>query len=278
MTSPFVDEVEHGRRKRYASQEPDESDKQNFRIMVYTVITIITASIATVGVGFLVAGYQQANRTLMIYSGLIAWIFTGATIAATMLKDAPESSAPTFSVAAITMIGTRERASGGLLWLAHQSYDGSTILSPAHRAILIRITNRQPVRSMIETYRVEVLNTRNAWTQLTHIDPTRGTVYAGDIGAARIISADQMLDHVIQQRNIVPRETIEGWALFEIPEDLGLQQPMRIFVKDFGGAEVTREIATDVNGFTQGSGLHILGGPTDLRSWRREYYSDTRHK
>lgn len=195
-------------------------------------------------------------------------------------KDNQTTSSEPFSIIGVTELGTDKRNSGSGLWIAHQSRIGRIVLSPIHRAIFIRLTNLQTLRSTIETYRVEVLNEHNVWIKLISITPQRGTVYwGGDLSRARLIDTNQMLDVVIQDKIIIPKETIEGWAFFEIPEDLGLWRPMRIYVKDFGGAETTKDISiTRTQGFIQYPNLDFSGVWLDLRKYIQAYYSEVTAK
>jgi hypothetical protein len=81
------------------------------------------------------------------------------------------------------------------------------------------------------------------------------------------------LDSVLGDRVIAPRETIEGWAFFELPESISTKQPLRIYVKDFGGAEMIQEIPTSTESFSQGVGIKPIGS-VDRTGFALRYYSE----
>lgn len=189
------------------------------------------------------------------------------------VSQANANAAP-FAIAIGTGLGTDQRAvNKAATWYSwYQSPLGDT-LSPVHRMMVIRITNRQAVRSQIETYRVEAKTADGRWVRLTWMDGQRGGVYwiFGDARNATHIDIVK-LDSVLSNQVLMPNETVEGWAFFEIPENIPLRQPLRVYVKDFGGAEITQEVARPIE-FAQGAGLGQLG-TRDLSNAVLRYYSE----
>jgi hypothetical protein len=178
-----------------------------------------------------------------------------------------------FKIDIPVMLGQDDRNFGAAFWLRQ-----ANICSPIHRIMIIRITNQQSIRSMVETYTVETQRQNGTWAKLSHIDPTRGNVFMveKDMRDATLLHVEA-LDNVLQNRAITPKETIEGWAFFELPEDIPMEQPLRIYVKDFGGAEIVEVInAAQSEGFGQGAGFNVIQGKIDLSACAHRYYSETR--
>src|SRR5437867_3814606 len=130
------------------------------------------------------------------------------------------------------------------------------MLSPVHQMIAIRLTNRQSVRSMIETYTVEIQTGNGDWIKLIRIDGTRGELYfitKGNPKEAKLVQIAK-LDSVLYARTIDPGETVEGVAFFELPKSVEEDNPpLRVYVKDFGGAEMTQIIPSQPQSdFAQG--------------------------
>jgi hypothetical protein len=239
--------------------------------------------------GIAIACWQKGgydNIRTALWWGIGAYIFVGIGLVfaykdyvikpireATHKEEAGRSGP--YAISVVGGMGTDKRApNSGALWFGYQSKFGQT-LSPIHRMVFIRLTNLQSVRSMIETYRVEIQTTRGEWVRLTRIDGQTGSIYMifGDPQKA-ILFDMAVLDSVLSNRVINPRETVEGAAFFELPENIELNRPLRIYVKDFGGAEMTQTIQEQpVGDFSQGLGMRKLA-MVDLSNSKVGYYSE----
>ena len=205
-----------------------------------------------------VFGHLKSQRVLglSVVFGSLFFLLLGGYFY--FLKQAGVSETATapepFSVTIGGQWGQGERnLLGSWFWLSY-NWKGRATLSPIHRLIFIRITNRQPVKSMIETYSVEAQTAKGDWVKLVWMDGQMGLVYwlSGDIRKAMLVTVPK-LDSVLSNRALNPNETVDGWAFFEIPEDIALERPLRIYVKDLGGAEITETIENvPGNSFTQG--------------------------
>jgi hypothetical protein len=190
----------------------------------------------------------------------------------------PSSSPAPFSISMDGGMSSEERTMGARLWYVYDSKYGRTA-SPVHKAMVIKLTNNQPTPSVIETYEVEVLNNQNKWVKLTRVNMRSGDIYwvYDNFHEARWLNFRQnSLDNILSMKTLRPRETVRGWAFFEIPEDLGMENPMRIYVKDMGGAEMTQEIKFPLqdDGGLQDN-VMPLEGMLDISSYIKRYYSET---
>lgn len=216
---------------------------------------------------------NQRVLALGILYGTLFFVLTGAFLFFYQRLRALPKTSP-FSVAIPVRLHQDERTLGGPFCLDYRSRFGAT-LSPIHQMIFIRLTNLQPVRSMIETYRVETQNARGEWFKLIRMDGQIGSVYmiSDDLKKATLIKSEA-LDTVLINRSIAPNETVEGTAYFELPENAGPNAPLRIYVKDFGGAEVVQTIRhSQMADFAQGAVLYPVA-TVDLSNSRLMYYSE----
>jgi hypothetical protein len=217
-------------------------------ILIYVCGTLVL--IGSLCLGYLgVSGGLKNQRILglVILYGTLFFVLTGAFLffyqrLRVQLAESAQKSKP-FAVTIGGQWAQEERTLlGSQFWLSY-SWQGRATISPIHRLMFIRITNRQSVKSMIETYRVEAENAKGEWVQLVWMDGQLGPIYmlSGDIRKAMLLSVPK-LDSALTYRAMNPNETVEGWAFFEIPENVPAKSPLRIYVKDMGGAEITETV------------------------------------
>lgn len=185
-----------------------------------------------------------------------------------------------FDITFTGQVGQNERTLSTFLMLKYYTPQGGQMVSPIHKMVMVRITNRQHVDSVIETYRAEIQTPRGDWAKLIRVDGASGVVVAvKDIKNARIIKF-AMLDAVLgSHRKIVPGETVEGAALFELPDSVGPKPAIRIYVKDFGGAEMSKIIFPQNadSDFAQSWQIQFVG-PTDLSNCAFVFWSESSHR
>lgn len=162
-------------------------------------------------------------------------------------------------------------ATGWYRWRASPLGDS---VSPIHRMMVIRITNRQTVRSQIESYRVEAQMPDGRWVRLIWMNGGACDVYwMDDPRDAKLVDLIK-LDSMLLGHTLAPNESVEGWAFFELPEDIPFAQPLRIYVKDYGGAETTQEVNRPAE-FNQW-GWWRPTGSYDLSKATFRYYSEVK--
>lgn len=196
---------------------------------------------------------------------------------ATILAETTKKSSPQepFTVTVSTVFVGMNRSLGSPFWYSWGP--PNRILSPIHVMMMVRITNNQPNRSQIEKYSVDVSTGENKWIRLMWMNAAGRSVYfipnfKKNAKEAFQILDSPFLDSVLSHRSISPNETVEGWALFEYPEEMG-SGPMRINLKDFGGAETSQLIKTSVDTFTQGTSLRFEG-MTDMSDCELRFYRE----
>jgi len=256
----------------------------------------IFMSTVLIGVGLLFIGIGAnawarggyGNAVLAAYWGIAGYLVfgigAGVTYYSYVIRPAKaairntqqsQTQGEPFSVNVVTALGRDDRLlrSAGF-WLSY-----GKICSPIHRMLFVQITNMQTVPSVIATYRVEVQKSDGTWIKLTRMDGRIGAVYhLLELKSAYLYSIDT-LDAVISNRKIIPKETVEGWALFELPEDLPLALPIRVYVRDYGGAETTQVVSVSSisEDFEQTGGVRPLN-KADLSQCKLMFYSDARRE
>ncbi len=133
-------------------------------------------------------------------------------------------------------------------WLIHGNKQGLIIASPINGLLYIRFTNLGETPIMIDSYSIEVLNSKQEWVTLVTIDAHSGEVYnrgpTNDLKQARRSNIEQdTFDYAIANKNIEPRHTVRGWVFVEAPE-AGLEggKEARFNVTDILGNKAVRPI------------------------------------
>jgi hypothetical protein len=174
-----------------------------------------------------------------------------------------------FTVVVVTKIATDHRALGPGFWIRSNN---SNARSPIHFLALIRITNLQSVRSMVETYRVEAQRADGTWIKLIRIPGDRGFVYLITDPKQATLLKLSTLDDALDNHAIGPNETVDGWAFFEYPEEIAVKR-LRVYLKDFGGAEQQTPPIVGTDDFAQQGGFQGIA-KTDLSDATVGYYSE----
>jgi len=167
-------------------------------------------------------------------------------------------------------------------WLIHGDKKGSIIASPINGLLYIRFTNLGETPIMIDSYSIEVLNSKQEWVTLVTIDAHSGEVYnrgpTNDLKQARRSNIEQdTFDYAIANKNIEPRHTVRGWVFVEAPE-AGLEggKEARFNVTDILGNKAARpiKVLTEESQSMQPRLLHV-GETKDLSQARKQFYSMT---
>ena len=167
-------------------------------------------------------------------------------------------------------------------WLIHGNKQGLIIASPINGLLYIRFTNLGETPIMIDSYSIEVLNSKQEWVMLVTIDAHSGEVYnrgpTNDLKQARRSNIEQdTFDYAIANKNIEPRHTVRGWMFLETPE-AGLEggKEARFNVTDILGNKAARpiKVLTEESQSMQPRLLHV-GETKDLSQARKQFYSMT---
>jgi len=135
---------------------------------------------------------------------------------------------------------------------------------------------------MIDSYSIEVLNSKQEWVTLVTIDAHSGEVYnrgpTNDLKQARRSNIEQdTFDYAIANKNIEPRHTVRGWIVLETPE-AGLEggKEARFNVTDILGNKAVRpsKVLTEESQSMQPRLLHV-GETKDLSQARKQFYCET---
>ncbi len=245
---------------------------------------LIAAGIASLLVTVFFYYHKQTAACWLTFAAVVLFALAGCL---QWQKRIWESDSVVHNVPFAITIGTAFAASNravndGAAWYSwYQPPPGGELISPIHWMMIVRITNRQPVRSQIETYRVEAKARDEKWTRLTWMDGESGGIYKIiDGNPKNAITLDMpKMDVILERRILAPNETVEGWVFLEYPENFIPHpdaQPFRIYVKDLGGAETVQEVNSPLgqsSEFARGAGFRSLG-KADLSGARIGYYSD----
>jgi hypothetical protein len=167
-------------------------------------------------------------------------------------------------------------------WLIHGDKEGSIIASPINGLLYIRFTNLGDTPIMIDSYSIEVLNSKQEWVTLVTIDAHSGEVYnrgpTNDLKQARRSNIEQdAFNYAIANKNIETRHTVRGWVFVEAPE-AGLEggREARFNVTDVLGNKAARpiKVLTEESQSIQPRLLHV-GETKDLSQARKQFYSET---
>jgi hypothetical protein len=88
------------------------------------------------------------------------------------------------------------------------------------------------------------------------------------------------LDYLIGNKQIQPHKTVRGWAFFELPQDLILNSPVRVTVRDVLGNEASQITyppvceSCNTHDFMVKSRLVIKAGEWDISDYYKKYYSE----
>ena len=245
--------------------------------MLLDAVIYICAALVLVGcicLGYLGVGggfHNQRMLALTITYATLFFVLTGAffyfyqklridlqrTAQATVEKSRTEQP---FQIIYKGQMGTDVHAvNTAAVW--YLTYGKNPIICPIHRVLWFEITNQQTVRSQVQTYRVDVQRSDGKWVALIWMDSTGGDVYWFNYGNPAHASKfeTQMLDRNLAGRSMTPNETVQGAAIFELPESIPLTRPIRFYIRDYGGAEMIETFDKQPEGFTQGDFMRVSG-------------------
>ncbi|MDT4955362.1 MAG: hypothetical protein QOJ02_3500 [Acidobacteriota bacterium] len=257
------------------------------------ILAYILAALATLLIalsGFLYTHPSLRRQAIAVF--FTSWLLYGGAICLLLMqkvrKEEAEakpasqveqsklaSSPEPFDVTIVTQLFHPARDMDGLYWLTSET---RKTVSPVHIALIIRIVNNQPVRSMIESYSVEFLN-NDEWVELVHMNPRVGRLISPNSRGEALLELNIMeegLDYRLANRVIQPRETVRGWALFEIPPGYTVisPEPYRIHIRDTAGNELTKVVRTQTGSeFTQEAAIRSIGH-ADISGYALKYYSE----
>ena len=167
-------------------------------------------------------------------------------------------------------------------WLIHGDKKGAIIASPINGLLYIRFTNLGDTPIMIDSYSIEVLNSKQEWVTLVTIDAQSGEVHnrgpTNDLKQARRSNIEQdAFNYAIANKNIETRHTVRGWVFVEAPE-AGLEggREARFNVTDILGNKAVKpiKVLTEESQSIQPRLLHV-GETKDLSQARKQFYSET---
>jgi hypothetical protein len=292
MNTNEKESIEQHAKGNTDNRQSDKSYFRGTRTMTILLLTVFGVGF-TIAAGFAVnhltniGSYEHTRRAFywmipaLVFFSLIVLLTTWEYLVkpahdAQMQAERKAASKSPFEISVDIVMGDATRKTqqpvGWYEWIRPQM---GQIISPIHRFLTIRITNRQKVISMVKTYRVEALTTDNEWVKLTRMSGTNGIIYwDGDIKEANRVDLIA-LDHVLESRKMAPDETLEGWAFFELPVDIPMRQPMRVYVQDFGGAEFSQVVEAPTGGGDFAQGMGFTGaGHKDLSKMTLKFYSE----
>lgn len=105
-------------------------------------------------------------------------------------------------------------------WMIGYKRGGKNTASPLNFLLWTRIVNMQQVQSKIANYRVQVSASENGpWKTLNAIGMTGRQLYAisneNELKEALELTIDDDLYTILRDRTLQPRDTVEGWMIFE---------------------------------------------------------------
>ncbi len=236
--------------------------------------------------------FKRRSKTIRIGLTLTVWILVavGLLAALGLWRTAPNGlrDSDLFAVEVATALVQEEKTlDGARFYLAYRSGHGDTV-SPVDVTMFLTVVNLQQDQVMIQSLSVE-MNLRGRWTKLVRLIPRGGEIYFATDGlhkTRRIDVRANGFDYLIQERYIQPRETVRGWAFFEIPGDFkapqGTEIQYRIMIRDTTGRDFVYTSAVQALGakpFVPGSDaaqpmdLHVKEW-TDLSKFHKKFYSE----
>lgn len=245
---------------------------------VYDTITWVAIGL-TIGAIFYYrsGGNFERLRWAFIALGIETLIMLILRVAQDRRKRSKETPRDPFEVILYNMMGSEQRSLGGVFTYRAQTR-GADVICPVHRMAHLRITNRQTVKSQIETYTVEALSDDERWVKLTRVRGNSGGIYWCDSTFTQCQAMDHAssLDTALSNRIKRPDETVDGWVFFELPEDVLLDTKYRIYIKDFGGAEIVKTLRVERPGgdFAQSAEMTMSQGVSNLTGLEPKHYSD----
>lgn len=233
--------------------------------------------------------FRKRSRTVRAFLTLAVWILVvgGLFLASGFWRAKSDDASEPFAVEVeTTFVQEHKTLDGARFYLAYRSGYGDTV-SPVDVTMFLKVVNLQQTRVMVQSFSVE-MNLGGRWTRLVRLIPRGGEIYFATEGlhkARRIDVRPNGFDYLIQDRYIEPRETVRGWAFFEIPENfkapLGTGVQYRVKIRDTAGREFVYTSPKEVLGsrplapgsdVAQPRDLHVKEW-ADLSGYHKKFYS-----
>jgi hypothetical protein len=225
----------------------------------------------------------RTSRTM----GLLIFIATGSAIGAglgalvyvAISRVAAKTSPLAFSVAVKGALMTPARTKFPIVWLIH-SAPGKQQISPVHFLLFLQFTNLESRPVMIDEYSVYRL-INGMPTPLPSIQVLGGTVVNVQTPDFKVcLELDftgQTFDSLIQNKQIAPHETVQGWIFVEALEE-EIWGPIQVRVRDTTGAQSYQTLRSEPRVSTalraQDGSLAVTGKRIDCSSMPRVFWSD----
>jgi len=184
-----------------------------------------------------------------------------------------EKPSPSFAAAIDTMLFSPADRTIGI----YVGYDQT--LFPAKLGLHIRLTNLQPVATMVARYGVE-MGPRKQRMKLIRLSTPGTNAYfvANDLRSALWLDDQTLIDNKLAGKNLQSRETVEGWAFFEYPPKVyGVLLPLTVTILDVAGESFTSRPlnpSTDPANESVQSGTWGNRGRRDISAFRIKNYND----
>ncbi|HYI95754.1 MAG TPA: hypothetical protein VEX68_19590 [Bryobacteraceae bacterium] len=225
------------------------------------------------------------KRLAGIFAALLC-VFAAAYL---LLKPSKRSDAlsgtgsrPKVSVSISKVLKARSRDSGSGFWIAYGANNGDS-LSPTNLAVYVRAKNNtgDPVKLGNHS---AAMNIDGKWVELTRIPfSNTHTPYFGFSPDALqpLIAPESKTGSVSLEVNtgaaVPPKTELEGWAIFEYPENVGVTDEAAIRVSLAGESGETFTTVIDKSDLAALSGIPInVGGRIDLSRLTVGWYSKIR--
>lgn len=143
-------------------------------------------------------------------------------------------------------------------------------LEPANLIFYVGVLNQQSIPSMVQAYKVEVMNKSGKWVKLKRLDTLGGVhVYwsAGNTRQFFPLDSNEFFDSAVYHKSLRPQgEPALGWVLFRYPPDVGEIEPsprIRMTIYDPNGRKTASEIGkrnteSEGEGGPQGAGFKLF--------------------
>jgi len=211
----------------------------------------------------------------------IVWVYVSTFAKQSNQKEQQsEKQGAAFALGAERVLMSRSEDTAAGFWIAYKGPYGD-VICPANLAVFLRVVNLQQVPSMIEAFAVELPDPNHRWVKLSRMDARRWAVYwALELRRARRVDvANSCFDAFVGDRSLQPRETVRGWALFELPKGVEFVLPLvlRIAIRDTLGmttAEVVPVMKPVEHDDVLSRGFRLIGPEVNLSRHRQRHLRD----
>lgn len=216
----------------------DEFGLHTWKMWSLCVAFILAALAFSHGIAtFRPAWAKRIWRSFTIVAILITSVFALRTY--NVFTKSPK---PDFIVNTDTVVVTPTRDGYPDFWMIHGVGD-DRVITPIFLAMYVHFTNQKETAHMIKNYSVESKLPHGDWRSVRVIDIRSGTLVSGTdtLRQARVLEVKSLFNSVIQNKNIAPHETVQGWIFAQIAKE-GYSGTMRLRVWDTVGSESVETI------------------------------------